>query len=116
MSKIKYLYFFILLFFPIWVFALEYPVNHYANAIIYDLTDDKTLYKLNANQKTSVASLTKILTVITDIENIKDFNNNPIGLINYYYQDNLIATEPVYINLDTYKNELIILTFLAFLF
>ncbi len=74
MSKIKYLYFFLLLFFPIYVLALEYPVNHYTNAVIYDLTDDKALYELNANQKASVASLTKILTVITAIENIKDFN------------------------------------------
>lgn len=74
MSKIKYLYFFLLLFFPIDVLALEYPVNHYTNAVIYDLTDDKTLYELNANQKASVASLTKVLTVITAIENIKDFN------------------------------------------
>lgn len=74
MSKIKYLYFFLLLFFPIDVLALEYPVNHYTNAVIYDLTDDKTLYELNANQKAAVASLTKVLTVITAIENIKDFN------------------------------------------
>ena len=74
MSKIKYLYFFLLLFFPIYVLALEYPVNHYNNAVIYDLTDDKALYELNANQKASVASLTKILTVITAIENIKDLN------------------------------------------
>ena len=74
MSKIKYFIFLILLLFPLFVLALEYPTSHYSNAIIYDLTDAKTLYELNSNGKVSVASLTKILTVITAIENINDFN------------------------------------------
>lgn len=74
MSKIKYFIFLILLLFPLFVLALEYPTNHYSNAIIYDLTDSKTLYELNSNEKVSVASLTKILTVITAIENINNFN------------------------------------------
>ena len=63
---------FLLIFFPSIVFALDYPELHYKNAIVYDLTDKKVLYELNSNEVVSIASLTKLMTIITAIENIED--------------------------------------------
>lgn len=74
MSKLKYLLYAILLFFPTYILALTYPNLHYSKSIIYDLTADNTLYELNASEKTSIASLTKILTVITALDYIDDLN------------------------------------------
>lgn len=74
MSKLKYLLYAILLFFPTYILALTYPNLHYSKSIIYDLTADDTLYELNASEKTSIASLTKILTVITALDYIDDLN------------------------------------------
>lgn len=74
MSKLKYLLYAILLFFPTYILALTYPNLHYSKSIIYDLTADNTLFELNASEKTSIASLTKILTVITALDYIDDLN------------------------------------------
>ena len=63
---------------PINISALEYPKLHYNNAMIYDLTDKEILYELNSNDKESIASLTKLVTIITAIENIKDLNQTII--------------------------------------
>ena len=62
----------ILLIFPIKVLALEYPELHYENAIVYDITDDKILYEKNIDEKKSIASLTKLMTIITAIEKAED--------------------------------------------
>lgn len=61
---------FIMLLLPIKVIALTYPELHYENIIIYDLTDKTTLYESNSNEKRSIASLTKLMTIITAIEKI----------------------------------------------
>ena len=74
MSKLKYLLYAIILFFPTYILALTYPNLHYSKSIIYDLTADNTLFELNASEKTSIASLTKILTVITALDYIDDLN------------------------------------------
>lgn len=71
MKKILY---FILLFIPFSISALTYPSLHYDKAIIYDMTDDEVLYSKDSDKKSSIASLTKIMTTITAIENIEDFN------------------------------------------
>ena len=78
MSKLKYLLYTILLFFPTYILALTYPNLHYSKSIIYDLTADNTLFELNASEKTSIASLTKILTVITALDYIDDLNTKII--------------------------------------
>ncbi len=72
MKKILYL---LILLIPFNISALSYPELHYNKAIIYDLTDDEILYAKESNKKSSIASLTKIMTTITAIENIKDFNS-----------------------------------------
>lgn len=71
MKKIVYI---ILLFIPTCVFASFYPDLHFKSAILYDVTDDKILYEENSSAKSDIASLTKIMTTITAIENIEDLN------------------------------------------
>lgn len=68
----------ILILMPLNINALEYPTLHYKNAIIYDTTDNKTLYELNSTEKISIASLTKLMTIITAIENNPDLNKKII--------------------------------------
>lgn len=74
MKKVLFLILIILTILPINVDAITYPELHYKNAIVYDLTDDKILYELNSNEKKSIASLTKLMTIITAIENTEDLN------------------------------------------
>lgn len=74
----KILIILILLLFPLNAIALTYPTLHYKNAIVYDLTDDKVLYEQSSNEKVAMASLTKIMTIITAIENIEDLNKEII--------------------------------------
>ncbi len=70
----KYLYILLFLFVPIFAFALEFPSVNSKMVEIYDLTDKKVLYEVNSNDKASIASLTKIATTITAIENIDDLD------------------------------------------
>ena len=69
----RYLFFFLTLL-PFFVFALEYPSLDSKVVEIYDLNDKKVLYEVGSNNKVSIASLTKIATTITAIENIKDLD------------------------------------------
>ena len=71
MKKIIYL-FILLLPFPI--LALTYPTLHYRNALIYDLTDNTILYEYQSEEKTSIASLTKIITTIVAVESIDNLD------------------------------------------
>ena len=73
MKKVFLLITFILLL-PLNTLALEYPSLHYDSAIVYDLTDNKVLYELNSTEQKSIASLTKLMTIITAIENTEDLN------------------------------------------
>jgi D-alanyl-D-alanine carboxypeptidase (penicillin-binding protein 5/6) len=66
--------FFLLTLLPFFVFALEYPSLDSKEVEIYDLDDKKVLYEVGSNNKVSIASLTKIATTITAIENIKDLD------------------------------------------
>lgn len=70
----KILFLLIMLLFPISTCALEYPKIDSKNVKIYDLTDKKTLYEVNANDVSAIASLTKIATTITAIENIENLD------------------------------------------
>lgn len=66
----KVVLFLILLLIPLNVFALSLPELHSNNVLIYDLENDSVLLEKNSNEKVSIASLTKIMTTITAIENI----------------------------------------------
>ena len=48
------------------------------NIILYNLDDDVILYEKNSDLKVQIASLTKIMTVYTLIENVKDLNKEVV--------------------------------------
>lgn len=62
----------LLLLIPFTVKAITFPEINSKKAIVYDLTEEKVIYDKNSEDVTSIASLTKIMTTITAIENIKD--------------------------------------------
>lgn len=68
----------LLLLFPIYTNALEYPNINSKYVEIYDITDSKVLYENNSMKSTSIASLTKIATIITALENIKNLDDQII--------------------------------------
>lgn len=68
----------LLLLLPFNCLALEYPNLHYENTIIYDLTNDEVLYELKSDEVKSIASLTKLMTIITAIENNTDWSKKII--------------------------------------
>ena len=74
MKKIYSLIITLLILLPINVFSLDYPSINSKIVEVYDINDDKVLYEVDSNKQTSIASLTKIATVITAIENIKNLD------------------------------------------
>lgn len=54
--------------------CLTFPELNSDKVIVYDYTDDKYLYAKNSEKETSIASITKILSTITAIENIDDLD------------------------------------------
>ena len=74
---IKILILFFIFQFNIIVNAKEFNITS-DNVILYNLNDNNILYELNSDEKTNIASLTKIMTVITAIENIEDLNQEII--------------------------------------
>lgn len=62
----------IILLLPMHIKALTYPELHYENAIVYDLNDDTILYEKNSEEQRAIASLTKLMTIITAIEYTED--------------------------------------------
>ncbi len=68
----------IILLFPISVLALEYPSLDSKNVEVYDMTDGIVLYEIKPNEVSSIASLTKIATTITAIEEIDDLDKKII--------------------------------------
>ncbi len=70
MKYLKYLVF-LIIFIPINIKALEINSNH---AILYNMNDDTIIFEKNADERTYIASLTKIMTTIVAIENIEDVN------------------------------------------
>ncbi len=68
----------LLLFTPFFVWALEFPKVNSKIVEIYDLKDKKIIYDIKSNDKASIASLTKIATTITAIENISNLDQEVI--------------------------------------
>ncbi len=66
----------LILFMPSIVYAFSMPEINSDAAIIYDLDREKIILDKNSNIRSSVASLTKILTTITAIENISDLDQS----------------------------------------
>ena len=65
----KVILFLIILFFPIFTYALNFPTTNSKVVEVYDLTDKNVIYEIKSNETKSIASLTKIATCITAIEN-----------------------------------------------
>ena len=62
----------VLFFLFIGVYALDIKSN---NAILYNMNDNNIIYEKNAYEKVQIASLTKIVTAITYIENNSDLDS-----------------------------------------
>lgn len=77
----KLLLLFILLIIPIDIFAIDIKSK---GAILYNLNDDTILYELEANTKTPIASLTKIMTALVAIENIDNLDEEITMTSNMY--------------------------------
>ena len=74
MKKLKILLFIILMSLSINVYAIEFDLNS-QHAILYNLNDNSVLYEKSSKDKTSIASMTKIMTGIVAIENIENLDN-----------------------------------------
>ncbi len=68
----------ILLLFPFSVFAEEISDLYSETAVLYNRDTHEILYDKNGNDKTLIASLTKVMTSIVAIENIKDMNEKVV--------------------------------------
>ena len=73
-------------FIPINIEALEINSEH---AILYNMNDDIVIFEKNADERTYIASLTKIMTTIVAIENIDDVDETVS--VPYEALDGLIA-------------------------
>ncbi len=69
--KLKSIIFVLLLFVSLEVNALEFEM-YSENMILYNLNDKVVINEKNSNERTSIASLTKIMTLIVAIEQIDD--------------------------------------------
>ncbi len=74
MKKVGYIILTIILIIPFNLKALEIEGLNSKYVIVYNQDEDKIIYEKNSNEKTSIASLTKIMTTLVAIENIKDLN------------------------------------------
>lgn len=59
---------------PLETLSMNLPNLHSTKIMIYNPSTDDILYETGTSDKTSIASLTKIVTTIVAIENIKDLN------------------------------------------
>ena len=87
------------------VFAYDFEIKS-DKVIMVNLNEDMILYHKNENEKTQIASLTKIITAITVIENVDDLNqkvkitsNMLVGLDGYAKAGYKVGDEPTYFEL-----------------
>lgn len=72
----KVLFFIInLVIFTNYVYALEEPNLYSKDYVLFDTTDQKIIYEKNLDERTNIASLTKIMTTITAIEKISNLED-----------------------------------------
>lgn len=73
MKKIVTILLIFIMTFTIDVCAVEFNINS-NHAILYNLNDNSVLYEKGSKDKTSIASMTKIMTAIVAIENIENLD------------------------------------------
>ncbi len=78
MNKIKIILstIFLSILIPLEIAASSLPPLHSSKMVIYDVEEKEVLYEIDANQRVSIASLTKIVTTLVAIENIDDLEKN----------------------------------------
>ncbi len=94
----------IILFTTMNVQALDIQSN---NAILYQTNDNKLLFEKNAEEKVQIASLTKIMTAIVTLENIKDLNEKVVLKSEDFYgiaSENLVTAGFMANEKVTYKD------------
>ena len=75
MKKYIYILFTLsILFYSSFVYANSIDIKS-DKAIVYNLNDDNIIYEKNSNEETKIASLTKIMTAMVSIENIKNLDD-----------------------------------------
>lgn len=75
MKKILRVLLFLLLYFPWLVHALELPELNSSKVLLYDKKTGEILYNIGKDEKSSIASLTKIMTTIVALENIDNLSD-----------------------------------------
>ena len=68
---------FIFILFMVRAKGLELDISS-KNAILYNMDSGEVLYEKDADEKVSIASLTKIMTALVSIENIKDLDSHVV--------------------------------------
>ena len=68
---------FVFILFMVRVNAVELGISS-KNAILYNMDSGEVLYEKDADEKVSIASLTKIMTALISIENIKDLDSQVV--------------------------------------
>lgn len=69
---------FLILFFSVTIIYADEVKLTSDKYILYNLNENKVLLEKDSHKETQIASLTKIMTVIISIENVKDFNKEVI--------------------------------------
>ena len=65
---------FLILLIPFNIYALNLPETNSSVVLIYDLTEDKELFNKGGNEQRSIASLTKMITVLTALDKEPNLN------------------------------------------
>ena len=68
---------FVFILFMVRANAVELGISS-KNAILYNMDSGEVLYEKDADEKVSIASLTKIMTALVSIENIKDLDSQVV--------------------------------------
>ena len=95
----KVLCFLVCLFIFTNVYALDLSSK---NVILYNLNEDKVIYEVNSKEKTSIASLTKIMTTLVAIEKINNLDDEVT--ITYNMTHDLIKLNAAVIGLKVGKS------------
>ena len=74
MKKYSLIILTIILILPLSLSALEINGLYSKNIMIYNVDENKVLYEKNAEDKSAIASLTKIMTTLVALENIEDID------------------------------------------
>ena len=75
MNKFNYILLTILLsILPIFLNALEIENLYSKSVLVYDFDEERVIYSLNDDEQKSIASLTKLMTVLVAIENIDNLD------------------------------------------